>query len=110
MKTAIVSLTLIIISFIVFSFTLSDNTTLCKVNKYNGKYAFWFSEPVSEYDEVFTVKTKLNQQFSLWKIRVNFTSAELGITFSTLFFYKDSDLLGLKFAFSTPESGIFVEK
>ena len=50
-------LSALILSIMLFSFTIyKEDKDLCKVNKYNGKYVFWMSEPIAEYEEVFTVK------------------------------------------------------
>ncbi len=48
----------LILSIVGLAFTNSDldDKDLCKVSKYNGKYIFWQCVPVSDYEEVFTVK------------------------------------------------------
>jgi hypothetical protein len=51
----------LLLSTALLSFSkVKDDSDLCTVNKYNGKYIFWMCDPVSSYDEVFSIKTTLN--------------------------------------------------
>ena len=52
-----------------YSFTTMEvDKDTCKVNKYSGKYIFWMSEPLAEYEEVFSVKTIANPcQLQSWQ-------------------------------------------